>query len=71
MLVLPLVFSWAVAALNVFIRDVGQIVGVILHVGFWATPILWDISIMPQGLQTVFKFLDYNLLIVLSFNVIL
>ena len=55
MLVLSLGLSWAVAALNVFIRDVGQIVGVILNVGFWATPILWDINIMPWGLQTVLK----------------
>ena len=47
--------GWAVSALNVFIRDVSQIVGVILQVGFWATPILWDIGIMPPKIQFVFK----------------
>jgi lipopolysaccharide transport system permease protein len=48
-------FGWATSALNVFIRDIGQIVGVIIQIGFWATPIFWDISIMPPYLQTAFK----------------
>jgi len=55
MSVFALGFGWAVSALNVFVRDVGQIVAVILQVGFWATPILWDISIMPLKVQMVFK----------------
>ena len=55
MLVLALGFGWAVSALNVFIRDVGQIVGVIIQIGFWATPIFWDINIMPHKIQMVFK----------------
>ena len=54
--VLALGIGWTVAALNVFIRDVGQIVAVIMQVGFWATPIFWDIHIMPAGIQTVLKF---------------
>jgi len=55
--VLALGLGWLVAALNVFIRDVGQIVAVIVQVGFWATPIFWDINIMPQQIQ---KFLKLN-----------
>jgi lipopolysaccharide transport system permease protein/teichoic acid transport system permease protein len=47
--------GWATSALNVFIRDIGQIVGVIIQIGFWATPIFWDITIMPPHIQTVFK----------------
>lgn len=54
--VLALGIGWTVAALNVFMRDVGQIVAVIIQVGFWATPILWDIHIMPDTVQTVLKF---------------
>ena len=53
--VLALGFGWAVSALNVFIRDIGQIVGVILQIGFWATPIFWDIRIMPEKIQVLFK----------------
>lgn len=48
--------SWAFAALNVFIRDVAKIVGVLLQIGFWATPIFWDINIMPPHIQYWLKF---------------
>lgn len=47
--------SWAVSALNVFIRDVGQIVAVVLQVGFWATPIFWNIDIMPEKYHVIIK----------------
>ncbi|HUU41818.1 MAG TPA: ABC transporter permease [Desulfatiglandales bacterium] len=55
MCALSLGISWAVSALNVFIRDVGQIVGVLLQMGFWATPIFWDINIMPPTVRFIFK----------------
>lgn len=48
---LALGVSWLVSALNVFVRDVGQIVAVVLQVGFWGTPIFWDIKIMPAEIQ--------------------
>jgi lipopolysaccharide transport system permease protein/teichoic acid transport system permease protein len=55
MVVFALGISWAVSALNVFIRDITQIVGVILQLGFWATPIFWDINIMPSKFQWILK----------------
>jgi len=55
MCVLALGVSWAVSSLNVFVRDIGQIVAVVLQMGFWATPIFWDLGIMPPKLQSVFK----------------
>lgn len=55
MCVLSLGIGWAVSALNPFIRDVGQIVNVVLQIGFWATPIFWDINMMPQNVQTILK----------------
>lgn len=55
MCVLGLGLGLAVSALNVFIRDVAQIVGVILQVGFWATPIFWDINMMPPKIQLILK----------------
>jgi len=53
--VLGLGLGWAVSALNVFLRDVGHIVGVVIQIGFWATPIFWDIGIMPPAVQMVLK----------------
>jgi len=55
MVILALGLGWAVSALNVFIRDVGQIVGVVMQVGFWATPIFWDINMMPPKVQMILK----------------
>jgi lipopolysaccharide transport system permease protein/teichoic acid transport system permease protein len=55
MCVLSLGLGWALSALNVFIRDVGQIVAVVLQMGFWATPIFWDINMMPPNIQIILK----------------
>jgi len=55
MSVLSLGLGWAFSALNVFIRDINQIVGVALQIGFWATPIFWDIRIMPSKIQMILK----------------
>lgn len=55
MSVLALGLGWAVSALNPFLRDIAQIVGVVLQMGFWATPIFWDLNMMPAKLQVLFK----------------
>jgi lipopolysaccharide transport system permease protein/teichoic acid transport system permease protein len=55
MSVLALGLGWALSALNPFLRDIGQIVGVVLQMGFWATPIFWDLNMMPAKLQVIFK----------------
>jgi lipopolysaccharide transport system permease protein/teichoic acid transport system permease protein len=53
--ILTLGIGWIVSALNVFFRDVGQMIGVLIQVGFWATPIFWDIQIMPPKVQMILK----------------
>ena len=55
LLVLALGLSWMFSALNVFIRDVAQLVSVVLQVGFWVTPIFWDIQMMPSKVQWFLK----------------
>jgi lipopolysaccharide transport system permease protein len=37
--------------LNVFFRDVGQFFGIFLSFWFWLTPIVYPVSILPEGLQ--------------------
>lgn len=39
------------ATLNVFFRDVGQFVGVVLQFWFWLTPIIYSASILPEALR--------------------
>lgn len=55
LVVLALGISWFLSAMYVFIRDVGQIVSVVLQVGFWLTPIFWDIEMMPSKVQFILK----------------
>jgi lipopolysaccharide transport system permease protein len=43
--------------LNVFVRDVGQVVPVILQLLFWLTPIVYPASIIPENFK---DFLNYN-----------
>jgi ABC-type polysaccharide/polyol phosphate export permease len=42
--------SWLVAALNVFVRDVSQILGVVLTFWFWFTPIFYSAERFPPKL---------------------
>lgn len=41
--------------INVFYRDIAQLVGVILQFWFWFTPIVYSISLLPERIQTVFE----------------
>jgi lipopolysaccharide transport system permease protein/teichoic acid transport system permease protein len=43
-----LAVSWMVSALNVFLKDVAQLLQIVLQVGFWLTPILWSVDIIPE-----------------------
>lgn len=47
--------SWIVSSLNVFLKDIGQIVTVILQFGFWLTPIFWTFKLVPEKLHWLFK----------------
>lgn len=39
------------ATLNVFFRDVGQFIGVVLQFWFWLTPIIYSASILPEVIR--------------------
>lgn len=55
MSVFSLGVGWLLASIHVFVRDTAQIVGMALQFGFWATPIFWDLSIMPDHLRWIFQ----------------
>ncbi len=40
--------------LNVFIRDVGQVMSIVLQFWFWLTPVVYNISMMPEKYQSLF-----------------
>ena len=43
--------------MNVFFRDIGQMLGIILQFWFWLTPIVYPVNIVPEKLKV---FLDCN-----------
>lgn len=40
--------------LNVFMRDIGQVVPVVLNALFWLTPIVYSLNALPERFQRVF-----------------
>lgn len=47
--------SYATCSIVIFFRDLTQIISIILQVGMWGTPILWQLSQAPEALQIIFK----------------
>jgi ABC-type polysaccharide/polyol phosphate export permease len=48
--------SYLVAALTVHFRDIQSILGHVLHVWFFATPVLYEYQAMPDNLRRVLRF---------------
>ena len=53
LLTLSLGMGWLLSALNVFFRDTQQILGVLLNIWFWLTPIVWPADLMPKAFQAL------------------
>ncbi|MFP4273164.1 MAG: ABC transporter permease [Halothiobacillaceae bacterium] len=41
--------------LNVFVRDIGQAVPIVLQLWFWLTPIVYPVSIVPERFRHLFE----------------
>jgi lipopolysaccharide transport system permease protein/teichoic acid transport system permease protein len=52
--------SWITSSLSVFTGDVAQILSVLVQIGFWATPILWNLEIIPDGFSFIVFILKLN-----------
>lgn len=52
-----------VGTLNVFFRDAGQVMGVLLQFWYWFTPIAYPISIVPGRFQWLFKLNPLTILV--------
>lgn len=55
-LTLSLGVGLILGVLNVFMRDIGQVVPVVLQALFWLTPIVYNLSILPEQYRYWFKF---------------
>ncbi len=47
--------SLITSSLVIFLKDVGQLVSMLLQFGFWATPVFWSYKILPVDYQWIVK----------------
>ena len=52
-LFLMLGLGWLLSALGVFVRDISHIVLIFLRLTFWATPIFWNINMLPEKYRII------------------
>lgn len=53
--ILAIALSYCTSAIVLFFRDLGQIINIVLQIGTWMTPIMWQINIIPANLRWIFK----------------
>jgi len=58
-IVLHMVFTLGlvilISSLCVFLRDIKQVIGIVLSLGFFATPIIYPLSMVPEKLRWIIK----------------
>ncbi len=45
--------GWLTSSINVFVRDMGQVVNVIISILFWATPIMWPYTMLNGNMKYI------------------
>lgn len=63
MFVFVLGLCYITCSIIIFFRDLGQIISIILQVGIWATPILWNITTLSPKLRILFKLNPMNYIV--------
>lgn len=53
--VLAIGIVYASSAIVLFFKDLSQIINIVLQVGTWMTPIMWQIERIPSSLRWIFK----------------
>lgn len=55
---LALSFGLILGIFNVFLRDIGQVIPIVLQVWFWFTPIVYPVSIIPEKYHSLLMSLN-------------
>ena len=63
MFMFVLAITYTTSAVTVFFKDLLQIINILLQVGMWGTPILWQLSVIPERFQPIFRFNPINYII--------
>lgn len=46
---------WLFSSIKVFLPDTGEIITVILQLGMWLTPVIWNVKMVPDKYKWIFK----------------
>lgn len=49
--------TWIMSALAVFSKDILNLIQLIVQVGFWTAPLIWDPNTLPSNVRIVFQML--------------
>lgn len=55
MILLLIGLSWITSSLTVFLKDIGQIISMVVQFGFWLTPIFYSLKIIPEKYVFIYK----------------
>jgi len=47
--------GWITSSTSIFVKDINNIVTVLIQFGFWLTPIFWSISMIPEKFHWIIK----------------
>jgi len=61
-------FSLALACANVYFRDIQHLLNIILIIWFYGTPIMYDLSMVPERFHLLIKFVNPMTSIILLFR---
>ena len=53
--VLCIGFGWLISAINIFYKDIGQALTIVLNAWFWLTPVIWPINAIPESYRGIFQ----------------
>jgi len=55
LVLLTLGISWFLASISVYLRDIGQFIGIIITAMLFLSPIFYPLSILPQSYQAALQ----------------
>lgn len=55
MFIFVLALTYITCSVIIFFRDLGQVIAIILQVGIWMTPIMWQETMLPENLRWIMK----------------
>ncbi|WP_223065904.1 ABC transporter permease [Paenibacillus caui] len=55
MIILVFALSFLTSSIVLFFKDLNQIIGIVLQIGFWFTPIGWPVTMLPNFWANIFK----------------